>query len=207
MQKKLLKSVVSSLFLLLIAPLVLFHFLFLTFSEHGLFVFSVQLLSLIPGKIGSYFRVAFNRMTMTHCHPETVIGFATLFSQIDTEIHQGVYIGPQCNIGSCVIEKNTLIASGVHIMSGSGQHNFDDLDTPIQQQGGKYEKIKIGEDSWVGNGCLIMANIGKKCIIGAGSVVTKDIPDYSIAVGNPAKVVRNRLDNPVVDEGAEESVK
>ena len=92
-------------------------------------------------------------------------------------------------------------------MSGSGQHNFDDLDTPIQQQGGKYEKIKIGEDSWVGNGCLIMANIGKKCIIGAGSVVSKDIPDYSIAVGNPAKVIRNRLDNPVVYEGAEESVK
>jgi virginiamycin A acetyltransferase len=207
MQKKLLKSVVSSLFLLLIAPLVLFHFLFLTFSEHGLFVFSVQLLSLIPGKIGSYFRVAFNRMTMTHCHPETVIGFATLFSQKDTEIFQGVYIGPQCNIGMCRLGKNTLIASGVHIMSGSKQHNFKDIDSPIQQQGGVYEKIEIGEDSWVGNGCLIMANIGKKCIIGAGSVVSKDIPDYSIAVGNPAKVVRNRLVNPVFDEGTEESAK
>jgi virginiamycin A acetyltransferase len=205
--KKIFKKIVGIFIIILISPLALTHYCLLVVTDKGLFVLSTQLLSLIPGKMGSYCRVAFNRITMSHCHPETVIGFATLFSQIDTEIHQGVYIGPQCNIGSCVIEKNTLIASGVHIMSGSGQHNFDDLDTPIQQQGGKYEKIKIGEDSWVGNGCLIMANIGKKCIIGAGSVVSKDIPDYSIAVGNPAKVIRNRLDNPVVYEGAEESVK
>jgi virginiamycin A acetyltransferase len=193
--KQFIKNLTSITFIILLSPLIILHYLLLPVTSNGIFIFCVQLLSLVPGKIGSYCRVAFNRTVMTYCHPETVIGFATLFSQIDTEIHQGVYIGPQCNIGSCIIEKNSLIASGVHIMSGSGQHNFDDLDTPIQQQGGKYEKIKIGEDSWVGNGCLVMANIGKKCIIGAGTVVTKDISDYSIAVGNPAKVVRNRLDN------------
>ena len=205
--KKIFKQTIGILFIILISPLTLTHYCLLIITKKGLFVFSTQLLSLIPGKIGSYCRVAFNRTVMTHCHPETVIGFATLFSQKDTEIHQGVYIGPQCNIGSCKIGKNSLVASGAHILSGKNQHNFDDIDTPIQQQGGVYEKIEIGEDSWVGNGCLIMANIGKKCIIGAGSVVSKDIPDYSIAVGNPAKVIRNRLDNPVVYEGAEESVK
>ena len=87
---------------------------------------------------------------------------------------------------------NSLIASGVHIMSGSTQHNFDNLDRPIQQQGGVYTKIQIGEDSWIGNGALIMANIGKKCIIGAGAVVTKDVADYSIMVGNPAKLIQTR---------------
>lgn len=130
---------------------------------------------------------------MTACNSDSVIGFATIFSQKDTEIGRGVYIGPQCNIGMCKIGNDSLIASGVHIMSGSMQHNFDDLETPVQQQGGRYSKIEIGEDSWIGNGSLVMANIGKKCIIGAGSVVTKDVEDYSIMVGNPARKIKSRM--------------
>ncbi|MBL7005020.1 MAG: acyltransferase [Gammaproteobacteria bacterium] len=193
--KKIIKKAISFAFILLLSPLLIIHWIASITSNKGAFVFCNQLLSLIPGTIGSYSRVAFNSVTMTQCHNESIIGFGTLFSQQDTEIHQSVYIGPQCNIGSCIIEKNTLIASAVHIMSGTGQHNFEDLETPIQQQGGEFVKIKIGEDSWIGNGSLIMANIGKKCIIGAGSVVTKEIPDYSIAVGNPAKVIKNRLEN------------
>jgi acetyltransferase-like isoleucine patch superfamily enzyme len=151
-----------------------------------------QLLSLIPGKFGSYCRIAFYRVSMTYCNYDCVIGFATIFSQDDTEIGEGVYIGPQCNIGMCKIGKNCLVASGVHIMSGSAQHNFEDVDRPIQEQGGSYAKVEIGEDSWIGNGSLVMANIGKKCIIGAGSVVTKDVADYSIMAGNPAKLIRMR---------------
>jgi virginiamycin A acetyltransferase len=177
---------------LLVSPMIVLHLLARLISDNGLFVFSSQLLSLVPGKIGSYCRIAFYRFAMTYCDSNSVIGFASLFSQPDTEIHQGVYIGPQCNIGMCRIGKNSLIASGVHIMSGSSQHHFEDLDTPIQQQGGEYVKISIGEDSWIGNGALVMADIGNKCIIGAGSVVTQSIPDYSIAVGNPAKVIKNR---------------
>jgi len=130
---------------------------------------------------------------MTKCHANCLIGFATVFSHRDTEILEGVYIGPQCNIGKSRIEKNCLLGSGVHILSGKGQHNFDDLDTPIQEQGGTFEKIIIGEDTWIGNGAIVLANIGKKCVIGAGAVVIKDIPDYSIVGGNPAKILKTRL--------------
>ncbi|RLC06874.1 MAG: acyltransferase, partial [Deltaproteobacteria bacterium] len=80
----------------------------------------------------------------------------------------------------------------VHIMSGKRQHHFDDPDVPIQEQGGIFEKVSIGEDTWIGNNALIMANVGKKCVIGAGSVVSKDIGDFSIVTGNPAKVIRKR---------------
>jgi len=147
----------------------------------------------MPGKTGSFLRKNFYRTAMTQCSQSCLISFGTLFSQSDTEIQDGVYIGPQCNIGKCRIEKNCLLGSGVHILSGKGQHNFDDLDTPIQKQGGEFKKISIGEDTWVGNGAIIMADIGKKCIIGAGSVVIKDVPDYSIVGGNPAKIIKNRL--------------
>jgi len=161
-------------------------------NSDAFFVFSSQLLSIIPGKLGNFLRKNYFRFTMSHCSSECLIGFATLFSQSDTEIHHNVYIGPQCNIGKCIIERNCLLGSGVHILSGKGQHNFDSLDTPIQEQGGQYEKIIIGEDSWIGNGAIIMANIGKQCVIGAGSVVIKDIPDHSIVGGNPAKILKSR---------------
>jgi virginiamycin A acetyltransferase len=187
-----LKKALSILFIIGILPIFLLYFFIKIISNRNPFAGFSQFLSLIPGKIGSYCRIAFYRLSMTSCHEECVIGFATLFSQHDTEIGKGVYIGPQCNIGMCKIGENSLIASGVHIMSGSGQHNFDDIDSPIQQQGGNYSKIEIGEDSWIGNGSLIMANVGKKCIIGAGSVVTKDVDDFSIMVGNPAKLIKLR---------------
>jgi acetyltransferase-like isoleucine patch superfamily enzyme len=179
--------------IILISPVLILYYLNkIGLKSHAFSGFS-QFLSLIPGKIGSYCRIAFYRFAMTSCHYNCLIGFGTLFSQPDTEIGQGVYIGPQCNIGSCSIESNCLIASGVHIMSGNMQHKFEDLEVPIQQQGGTYQKIRIGEDSWIGNGALVMANVGKKCVIGAGSVVTRDVPDYSIVAGNPAKLVKSRL--------------
>lgn len=154
-----------------------------------------QLISLLPGKIGVYLRKACLETILEHCHRSAFVGFGTLFSQRGTHIQENVYIGPQCNIGKCVIERNCLLGSGVHIMSGKGQHNFTDLDTPIKDQGGTFASIRIGEDSWLGNGSLIMANVGTKCIVAAGAVVIDDVPDYSIVAGNPARIIKNRREN------------
>ena len=61
------------------------------------------------------------------------------------------------------------------------------LNQPIRQNG----IVEIGEGSWLGhNACVLGASIGKHCVIGANSVVTHDIPDYSVAVGSPAKIIR-----------------
>lgn len=191
--KRFLKSLINLVCILIVSPLIVANLVVNKFSQtDSLFVSSSQLLSLLPGKTGHFIRKSFFRFTMNYCHPDCLIGFSTLFSHRDTEIHKGVYIGPQCNIGKSRIEKNCLLGSGVHILSGKGQHNFEDIDTPIQEQGGTFTKVTIGEDTWIGNGSLIMANIGKKCIIGAGSVVTKDVPDFSIVGGNPAKIIKSR---------------
>jgi len=153
---------------------------------------SSQFLSLFPGLLGSYLRKNYYRLTMTACSGDCAIMFGTIFSQTDTEIGTHVYIGANCNIGRSIVEDYCTLGSNVHILSGKKQHNFEDLDTPIQEQGGTFKKIRIGEDTWIGNGAIVMANIGKKCIIGAGSVVTRDFPDYSIIGGNPAKILKKR---------------
>lgn len=190
-----LKTCIRAASTLLVSPLLLLDALSRPLSEDGFFAACSQLLSLLPGKSGSYLRVAFYRYSMIHCAKDCFIGFGTLFSQRNTSIGSGVYIGPQCNIGACSIGRDTLVASGVHIMSGRNQHRFVDLTTPIREQGGTYETICIGEDCWIGNGTLIMAPIGDKSIVGAGSVVTDTLPAYAIAVGNPARVLRSRCDD------------
>jgi acetyltransferase-like isoleucine patch superfamily enzyme len=181
-------------------PLFLLERIFSGFRSHDqvFWAFS-QFLSLFPGKWGSYLRKGFYGFTMTRCDPDCVIMFGSIFSQRDTEIGRGVYIGPQCNIGMCVIEDDCEIGSGVHILSGRRQHDFRDSAVSIREQGGEFEKIRIGHDTWIGNSAVIMANVGRKCIVGAGSVVTKEVDDFSIVAGNPARLLRKRSMHSEID--------
>lgn len=193
--KLLYKEIFFFMSVLLTSPvLVVYGLLRIFIRSDSLFAGFSQFLSLLPGKTGCYLRTGFYRYTMALCSKDAVISFLVLFAQQDTEIEPGVYIGPNCNIGSCKIGKNTLLGSGVHIMSGKNQHRYDDPETDIKNQGGIYEKITIGDDCWVGNGALILANIGNKCVVGSGSVVINEIPAYSIIAGNPAKLIKSRLD-------------
>ena len=186
-----LKSFLNLIFTILVLPLIVLNKIF---KNDSMFTATSQLMSLLPGKSGSYARRCLYSKVISSCSLNCFIGFGTLLSQRDTEIDEGVYIGPQCNIGSCHIMKDTLLGSSVHILSGKNQHSFEDINTPIQQQGGTYSKIQVGEDTWIGNGAIVIANVGKKCIVAAGAVVTKDVPDYAIVAGNPAKIIKDRRD-------------
>ena len=191
--KPLAKNIIFFFSVLLMSPvLILYRSLHIFSSSDALFTGFSQFLSLLPGKTGGYLRAAFYRYTMKSCSKDTVISFLVLFAQQDTEIDSGVYIGPNSNIGSCKIGKNTLLGSSVHVMSGKKQHNYLNPEVNIKDQGGTLDKITIGEDCWIGNDALILANIGNKSVIGAGSVVIDEIPAYSIAAGNPAKVIKTR---------------
>jgi acetyltransferase-like isoleucine patch superfamily enzyme len=63
--------------------------------------------------------------------------------------------------------------------------------------------VTVGQDTWIGDRALVLADVGQHCVIGAGAVVTKPIPDYAIAVGVPAKVVRFRNHGAPTAEEAE----
>lgn len=88
------------------------------------------------------------------------------------------------------IENEVLIADKVFISDCT--HNYKNPYISIQKQEVTFLRpVCIGQGSWVGeNVCIFGASIGKHCVIGANSVVTKDIPDYCVAVGAPAKVIK-----------------
>lgn len=89
-----------------------------------------------------------------------------------------------------IIDKKVLIANFVYI--ADNVHGYEDINVPIMDQEiVQKTPVHIGEGSWIGEHvCIIGANIGKHCVIGANSVVTHDVPDYSIAVGSPAIVIK-----------------
>jgi len=73
-------------------------------------------------------------------------------------------------------------------------HNFDDLEMPINQQGETKKGISIADNVWIGAGCRILdgVKIGTGAIVASGAVVNKDVPDYAIVGGVPAKLIRMR---------------
>ena len=156
------------------------------------FVASSQLLGLVPGLFGDCMRREFYRLTLPAFGRKVQIVFGTFFSSRTATIGDNIYIGSHCVIGDADIESNVLLGSNVHLLSGRAQHGIADLARPVRLQPRRFERIRIGEDTWIGNCSIVMANVGRKCVVGAGSVVVADVPDYAIVAGNPAKVLRSR---------------
>jgi acetyltransferase-like isoleucine patch superfamily enzyme len=89
-----------------------------------------------------------------------------------------------------IIGENVLTADRVYISDNT--HIYEDINLAIILQPIKFKsEVYIGDGSWIGeNACIIGAKIGKNCVIGANAVVTSDVPDYSVAVGIPARVIK-----------------
>jgi acetyltransferase-like isoleucine patch superfamily enzyme len=111
------------------------------------------------------------------------------------KIGNNVGINHYCFIGvrgNITIGDNVIFGPRVNIFSEN--HIFNNLDIPIKNQGVEKKDTIIGNDVWIGANVSIMPGIkiGNGCVIAAGSVVTKDIPDFSVAAGVPAKIIKNR---------------
>src|SRR5436305_4565119 len=151
-----------------------------------------QSFSLIPGLTGAYLRRAFYRLVFRHCGADAWIGFGTVFSHPNCSVGRNAYVGVYCCLGEVTLEDDVLIGSHVSVMNGSGQHGIDRLDVPVREQPGVWPHVTIGRDTWIGDRAVVMADVGRHCVIGAGAVVTKAVPDYAIVAGIPARVVGSR---------------
>ena len=110
-------------------------------------------------------------------------------------VERSVYIGTGTTLfghRGLEIGAHALLAQNITLTPYS--HIFEDPDTLIIRQGGHSKKVTLGRDCYIGMGVDIMysGDIGEGAVVGAGSVVVKPIPPYSVAVGNPAKVIKKR---------------
>lgn len=157
-----------------------------------------------------------NIKTMTNIRPtitkpNIIVGDFTYFSDTDFEnhvTHHYDFIGDKLIIG-----KFCQIAAGVEFVMNGANHRMNTVTTfpfnifdgweqdapPLSELPIKGDTV-IGNDVWIGQNAVILSgvNIGDGAIVGANSVVGSDIPPYSIAVGNPAKVIRKRFDDELI---------
>lgn len=103
-------------------------------------------------------------------------------------------LGVNCEVrGPLVMGANVMMGPDVRIMTS--KHNTSRTDIPMCQQGHlPKQQVTIGDDVWIGAGVTILPGltIGTGSIIGTGAVVTKDVPEYSVVAGVPAKVIKYR---------------
>jgi len=110
-----------------------------------------------------------------------------------------VTIGDRCLIGRgsgivghFSIEIGDDVWTGHNVYITDQNHGYEDITRPISGQSQPERAVKIGDGSWLGFGTVVLpgVTIGRHVVIGANSVVTSDIPDFSVAVGAPARVIR-----------------
>jgi acetyltransferase-like isoleucine patch superfamily enzyme len=199
--KAILKALVDGLALVLVFPAFLLYSLGrIALGTEKAFPGWSQAFSLLPGLTGVVFRRAFYRLVLARCASGCCISFGTVFSHSTARIGSNVYVGVSCCLGDVTLEDDVLLGSHVSIMNGGAQHGIQRLDIPIREQPGVWPHITIGRDSWIGDRAVVLADVGNHCVV-AGSVVIKPIPDYAIAVGSPARIVRFR--NQQEDNGVE----
>jgi len=166
-----------------------------------------------PGNIKLGGGVYLDQGTYLHACPKGIsIGEGTLVMW-GTELHvynfrhlphAGIHIGQGCIIGEgniirgpggVKIGDHVLTAPGVQILSSN--HLYGDPERPIMEQGVSAEGIVIEDGAWIGAGVIVLdgVRIGRNSVIGAGSVVTRDVPDYGLAIGAPAEIVGDTRDH------------
>ena len=131
----------------------------------------------------------------------------TAWLNVATEDPSGdpiIVIDDNCSIGlgSMISAKNRIhlernVLVGQHVLIQDHNHAYEDITTPIANQGiTEGGRIRIGEGSWIGWGAAIVCargelTIGRNCVVGVNSMVTRSIPDYSVVFGSPAKIIRH----------------
>lgn len=137
--------------------------------------------------------------TMIGRHASMSVGYGP---DDDAAPERGLVIGERCVIGaratitaheSIVIGDDVWFGQDVYVSDAN--HGYQDPGTPVGLQFGRHDPVEIGAGSWIGRGAVILpgARVGRNVVVGASSVVRGDVPDHSVVVGAPARVVRRHV--------------
>lgn len=164
------------------------------FSDRDdLFLFWGQALALVPGLPGKYLRKCFYHLTLQACSLDCDIAFMSYFTDRRAEVGRRVYVGFGACVGMATLGDGCLIGNRASILNGGHQHRLgpDGKLTPFDHAAAR--RVRIGEETWLGETTIVMADVGRGCIVAAGSVVSAPIPDGCLVGGNPARFIRKSI--------------
>ncbi len=162
---------------------------------HGIYVPFYGIFKYFPSPIGEPFRYLILKLFCKELHTANIKEGVTIGYPYRVKIGRHVSLNEWVFLdgyGGLVIEDNVRIAHRVSI--NTSNHKYDRLDIPIHKQGLSSKPVHIKHDVWIGCGAIILQGItiGENAIVGAGAVVTKDVPANAIVGGVPAKVIKMR---------------
>jgi len=149
-----------------------------------------------PTTIMNEHHISIGEHTMVGPHVALSVGMVEGQDALHSPV---VRIGDRCLIGRgsgivahFLIEIGDDVWTGHHVYITDQNHGYEDVSVPISRQSQPEKAVRIGNRSWIGHGSVVLpgVTIGHHVVIGANSVVTRDIPDYCVAVGAPARVIR-----------------
>lgn len=150
--------------------------------------------AMLVGKACKKIRNGIAKQFIAYCGSNVNLQKGAEFSR-KLKIGDNSSIGINCLVqGVVVIGSNVMMGPEVYIYTQN--HCHERTEVPMIEQGYEKEKpVFIGDDVWIGSRATILpgVRIGTGSIIGASAVVTKDVPDYSVVAGNPARVVKSRV--------------
>lgn len=148
------------------------------------------ILSHIPLYFGEYVRYFYYRALLKKVGKNTIFKFGSYCQYREAEIGDNCLIGFYNALGLVKIGNDVLVGGYVNFTSGLKQHSFSDPTKKIREQHGERTKIYVGNDCWLGNNSVICANIGDRVVVGAGSVVNKELLEFGVYAGSPAKLIK-----------------
>lgn len=159
-------------------------------SREEMFMFWAQAFSLAPGLPGKYLRKGFYYLTLRRFSPSCDIGFLSYFNDRRAEVGRRVYIGAGTCLGAVILGDGCLIGSRVSVLNGGDQHRSgpDGGLSPFDRAAAR--TVRVGEETWIGEAAVLMADVGSRCIVAAAAVVSAPVPDCYVVGGNPARFIK-----------------
>lgn len=168
----------------------------ITNDEESIFRFWAHVFSILPGKSGMFLRRAYYRLTLDHAASNFYVGFGAIFTHRNAIVEKDAYIGAYALVGSVHLGKGCLIGSRASLLSGTQQHELDEHGHWGPCDKTRLRQIRIGDYAWIGEGAIIMANIGEGTMVAAGAVVEQDVRGGILLAGNPSRFVRKLREAP-----------
>lgn len=157
------------------------------------FPFVSEALSGLPFAAGWKLRQAVYARILPRIGRTAVLHYGAILEDPRTEIGEDVWVGAGAYIDFAVLGDHVLIGPRAVLLAGGQHHRSERLDVPIKLQGNPVkEPLRIGDGAWIGANATVMAPVGRNAIVGAGSVVTREVPPFAIVAGNPARILRMR---------------